>query len=69
MFFLFSRNHSELQDDSTEEKTDIVELLEAIAYLICIDELSPDIASLPQKASPKLNTNNSKDKEDKEAKK
>ena len=38
MLFLFSRNHSELQDDSTEEKTDIVELLEAIAYLICIDE-------------------------------
>ena len=36
-FFSF-RNHSELQDDSTEERTDIVELLEAIAYLICIDE-------------------------------
>ena len=41
-FFVF-RNHSELQDDSTEERTDIVELLEAIAYLICIDEpVRPD---------------------------
>ena len=32
-----------MQDDATEERTDIVELLEAIAYLICIDEpIRPD---------------------------
>ena len=42
-FACFFRNHCELQDESTEERTDIVELLEAIAYLICMDEpVRPD---------------------------